>query len=169
MRARFSCSTAFVITLVKGIQSEVYDGLCVPDTESIYDLIVISQDRHVKRHGLYRLISPDNLFDPVAGSYSTRTASVSKNIPGGAVQRITVFQPVIRNLKLKTILDLLLEHTVTVTDTAAIGTVIQSCKRIQEAGCQTSKTAVSKSRIRSDLNYIKIKTQFLQSFSYLSP
>ena len=84
-------------------------------------------------------------------------------------KRITIFQPVIRNLKLETILDLLLEHTVTVTDTAAIGTVIQSCKRIQEAGCQTSKTAVSKSRIRLLIfNYIEIKTQFLKSFLYLA-
>ena len=46
-----------VITLVKRIQSEVYDRLCIPDAESIYDLIVISQDRHVKRHCLYCLIS----------------------------------------------------------------------------------------------------------------
>ena len=80
---------------------------------------------------------------------------------------ISVFQPVIRNLYLISVFDLLFEHTVTITDTTSICTVVQCCKRIQKACCQTSQTTVSKCRIRFLIfNHIKIQTKLIQSIFY---
>ena len=61
---------------------------------------------------------------------------------------ISIFQPVIRYFYLISVFDLLFEHTITITDTTSICTVIQCCKRIQEACSQPSKTTISKCRIR---------------------
>ena len=82
-------------------------------------------------------------------------------------ERIAIFQPVIRYFYLISIFDLLFEHTVTITDTASICTVIQSCKRIKEACCKTSQTTVTKCRVRLLIfDHIEIKTKFIQSFFY---
>ena len=81
---------------------------------------------------------------------------------------ISIFQPVIWNFYLISVFDLLFEHTITITDTTSICTVIQCCKRIQEACSQTSKTTISKCRIRFlILDHVKIQTKFIQSFFYL--
>ena len=78
---------------------------------------------------------------------------------------ISIFQPVIWNLYLISVFDLLFEHTITITDTTSICTVIQCCKRIQEACSQTSKTTISKCRIRFLIfDHVKIQTKFIQSF-----
>ena len=46
-----------VVTFVKGIQLEVYDRFCIPDTKCVYYIIVIACDRHIIRNSLYSLIS----------------------------------------------------------------------------------------------------------------
>ena len=63
-------------------------------------------------------------------------------------ERIAVFQPVIRGFLLETVHDLLLEHTIVVTDAAAVCMVAARSKGVHEAGCQSSQTAVSECRIR---------------------
>ena len=73
--------------------------------------------------------------------------------------------PVIGNLYLITVADLLFEHTVLVTDTAAVRRISKSSQRIQKACCQTAKTAVSKSRISLlILQKVQDQSHFLESF-----
>ena len=63
-------------------------------------------------------------------------------------QRIAVLQPVIRNFHLIAVSDLLLEHTVLVTDTCAVCGIVQSCKGIQKARRKSAEAAVAQSRVR---------------------
>ncbi len=77
---------------------------------------------------------------------------------------VAVHQPVVRRLHLVAVLNLLLKHTVTVTDSAPISRISKCCKRIQEACSQTSQTAVSKSRIRFlVLQKIQVHSHLFQS------
>ena len=80
---------------------------------------------------------------------------------------VAVFQPVVGNLHLITVLNLLLEHAVTVTDTTAVCRVSQGCKRVQEAGSQSPQSAVSQRSIRLLIFHgVQIQPQLLQCFLY---
>ena len=81
---------------------------------------------------------------------------------------IPVLEPVIRHFLLEAVFNLLLEHTVAVTDTTAVGRIIQGCKGIQETGCKTAKTSVTKSCIRLlVLDQVKVESQLIQALPYL--
>ena len=70
---------------------------------------------------------------------------------------IAVHKPVVGNFFLISVLNFLLEHTIAVTDTAAVCRITQGCQRIQEASCQSSQTAISQSCIRLlILDYVQI-------------
>ena len=64
------------------------------------------------------------------------------------LERVGMIQPVVRHFFLEAVLDLLLEHTVMVADTAAVSVIAACSQRIQEAGSETAETAVAESRIR---------------------
>ena len=82
-------------------------------------------------------------------------------------ERITIHQPVIGNLYLITVADLLLEHTITITDTAAICRISQSRQGIQEACRQTTQAAVAQCCIRLlILDQVQIQSQLLHGFRY---
>ena len=142
-----------IITAVERIQLEVYDRLRIPDTKCIYHMIIVAYDWIIIRNCHNRLIIllfEMNIACLVVIFYtdiSTETHFFGI-LRSSKLKRITIFEPVIRGLYLIAIFDLLLEHTVTVTDTAAISCVSECCKGIQEAGCQTAKTAITKCRIR---------------------
>ena len=82
-------------------------------------------------------------------------------------KRIAIHQPVIGNLYLITVADLLLEHTITITDTAAVCGISKSCQGIQETCCQTSQSTVTQCCIRLlVLDQVQIQSQLFQSFRY---
>ncbi len=68
------------------------------------------------------------------------------HIMTGKFPRIKV-EPVIWNLHLVSIDDLLLEDAVSVSKSVSPGWVIQSCETIKEACSKPSKTAIAKSSI----------------------
>ena len=160
-----------IITFVERLQLEVYDWLCIPDAKGIDYIIAISNDRHVVRNSQYRLISLMNkviclCICIINNFYMTAETNLFCILRTTQFEWVTIFQPVIRNLYLITVLDFLFEHTITVTNTAAICTISQSSQGIQEACCKTSKATVSKCRVRLlILNDIQIKSQFIQSFA----
>ena len=162
-----------IITLVERVQTKVHNGLRIPDTKGIYDVVVVSQDRHIVGNRLNRLVS---LMDEAVGSCSGiifhTDISAEMYFLGifrtAQFEGVSVLQPVIRNLNLESVLDLLLEHTVMITDAASVSTVVQCRQRIQEAGCQTAETAVAQSRIRLlVLDHVQIQSQLLQSLFHL--
>ena len=76
---------------------------------------------------------------------------------------IAVFEPLVRNLDLIAILNLLLEHAIVVADAAAVRRVSESRQRIQEAGSQSSQTAVAKGSVRLlILDQVQITAQLLK-------
>ena len=118
-----------VVTLVKGIQLEVYDRLCIPDTESIYHIIVIACDRHIIRNSFYCLVSfvdksGSTLFSIIFCSYIAAEMYFLGIFRTTEFEWIAVFQPVIRYLNLVSVFDLLFEHSVMVTDSTAICSIV---------------------------------------------
>ena len=81
------------------------------------------------------------------------------------LQGISVGEPVVRHLLLIAVYDLLLEHTVMITDAAAVGGIVESRQRIQEACCQSAQTAVTQSRVGLlVLNGVDLEAQLLEGF-----
>ena len=119
-----------IITLVERVQTKVHNGLRIPDTKGVYDVVVVSQDRHIVGNRLNRLIS---LMDEAVGACSGiifhTDISAEMYFLGifrtAQFEGVSVLQPVIRNLNLESVLDLLLEHTVMITDAASVSTVVQ--------------------------------------------
>ena len=82
---------------------------------------------------------------------------------------IAFLKPCIRNLNLISVSDFLFEHTITVTDSAAICTISKCCKGVKEACCKSSQTTVSKCRIRFLIfDTVKVKSQLFESFFYFT-
>lgn len=52
-------------------------------------------------------------------------------------------QPVVGNLDLVAVDDLLFEDTITISQTIAPGRVVQACQTVEETGGQTSQTTVT--------------------------
>ena len=162
-----------VITLVEGIQLEIHDGLCIPYAKRIYHTVVVTNDGDIKGNGTNGLIV---LLDEVVAviflivfhTHITAEFYFFGILRTAKLEGVAVFQPVIRYLYLITVLDLLFKHSVTITDTTAVSRIIQGCQRIQEAGCQTAQSTVSKSSIRLlILDDVQVKTKLIQSFFYL--
>ena len=159
-----------VISLVEGIQLEALYRLCIPDSQSIYNAVAISYNREIKGN------CPDCLIILLLKAASAILITVHGNVSAEFYQLcifrsaqfkgISVFQPVIRHFYLITVLDFLLEHTIAVTDAAAVSRVSKGCQRIQETCSQSSQTAVSKGCIRLlVLHQIQIQSQLVKCLS----
>ena len=140
-----------VVAPVKGIQIKGIDRLCIPDPQCIDYIVTVADHRQVIGNGsygliavLYKVVHAVSVFNPhiTAEFYLYRVLRTSD------LKGIAVFQPVVRNLYLIAVFNLLLEHAVFIADAAAIGRISQGRQGIEEAGCQTAQTAVSKSCIR---------------------
>ena len=160
-----------VIALIKGIQLEALYGLRIPDTQGVYNAIAITDDGEIKRNRLNGLIALLGKYvSAVLIGMHTDIATEFHNfriLRSAQFERITIHQPVIGNLYLITVAYLLLEHTITITDTAAICRISQRCQGIQETCCQTSQSTVTQCCIRLlVLDQVQIQSQFFQSFRY---
>ena len=162
-----------IISSVKLIQLKICDRFCIPYTQCIYYMVTISNDRHIIWNCHNRLVILLNEYIFTCCRIFLKTDISTKAyffcvLFTAYFKRISFFQPVIRNLYLISIFDFLFEHTVTVTDSTSVCRIIQCCKRIKETCCKTSKTAVSKSRIRLLVfNHIQINIHLFQCFFYI--
>ena len=162
-----------IITSVKLIKFEVCNRFCIPYTQCIYYVIAISDDWHIIRNCHDRLIvfldkfifSCNRIFLETDISAKTYFFCV---LFTANFKWISFFQPVVRNLHLISIFDFLFEHSITVTDSTSICRIVQCCKRIKETCCKTSKTTISKSRIRLLVfNHVQINIHLFQCFFYI--
>ena len=162
-----------IISSVKLIKFKVCDRFCIPYTQCIYYMVAISNDRHIIWNCHNRLVILLNEYIFTCCRIFLKTDISTKAyffcvLFTAYFKRISFFQPVIRNLYLISIFDFLFEHTVTVTDSTSVCRIIQCCKRIKETCCKTSKTAVSKSRIRLLVfNHVQINIHLFQCFFYI--
>ena len=119
-----------IIALVKGIETEGIHSLRIPDTQGIYHIISITYYRQIagyRAHALVTLLNEMILslfiyFDVhiSAELYDLRVLRTAK------LKGVAVLQPLVRNLYLIAILDLLLEHSLTITDAAALSRISQT-------------------------------------------
>ena len=162
-----------IISSVKLIQLEICDWFCIPYTQCIYYMVTISNDRHIIWNCHNRLVILLNEYIFTCCRIFLKTDISTKAyffcvLFTANFKRISFFQPVIRNLYLISIFDFLFEHSVTVTDSTSVCRIVQCCKRIKETCCKTSKTAVSKSRIRLLVfNHVQINIHLFQCFFYI--
>src|SRR5699024_4342536 len=68
--------------------------------------------------------------------------------------RVTVFQPVVWRLFLATVNDVMLKHTVIITDTVTTPRQPSRRQRIDEASRQTSQTTVTEARVIFFINQL---------------
>ena len=162
-----------VVTLVKGIQVELSHRLGIPDSQGVYDAVIVTYDRQIIGHGQNGLIAVLHVAVP-AQLLVILDADIAAEFDSLGIlrtfdfERIAVSEPVIGQLNLLAVYDGLLEHTVFVTDTAAVSRIVEGGQGLQEAGCQTAKAAVSQTCIRLlILNLVDINAEFLKNLSYL--
>ncbi len=123
-------NSLLIVTLVEGIKLEALYRLCIPDTKGVYNSVSIADNRQIIRNSLNDLIafllkcSSASLIGVhiyIAAKLNLLGVLISSKLEG-----ISVLQPGVRNLNLISILDLLTEHTVFITDSAAIGHISKS-------------------------------------------
>ena len=125
---------SLIISFVKRIKLETFYRLRIPDTERIYDPVAVTDNGHIIRNRLNRLIS---FLNKIA---SAVFVDINVNISAefyffcvfrpSQFERIAVGKPYVRHFHLISVPDLLFEHTVTVTDPAAVSGVSQSSEGI---------------------------------------
>ena len=160
-----------VVSLIEGVQTEGIHRLGIPDTQGVYHVISIAYDGQVigdRAHALVSLLHEMSLALFIHLYVHISAEFDDLRVLGAAqLKGIAVFQPVVGNLDLIALLNLLLEHTVMVADSAAVGRIAQGSQRIQETGCQSSQTAVSKSCVGLLIfDQVQVAAQLLQSFLY---
>ena len=143
------------------IQLKGIDRLCIPDPKTVDHVVAITHDRQIHRYSQYRLIPFLNKVVFAAFVLNPHIAAELDRLcvlRAAQLKGIAVLQPHIRHFHLIAILNFLFEHPVAVTDAAAVRRISKCCQRGQKAGCQTSQTAVAKSRIRLLIfDYIQIQ------------
>ena len=126
-------NSLLIITLVEGVKMEIIDRLCIPYTQGVDDVVVVAEHRNIIRDRTYRLVAFLNEIillvllivlhtDIATEFYDLRILRAAQ------LKRVAILKPVIRYFYLITILDFLFEHTVTVTDTAAVCGISKRCK-----------------------------------------
>ena len=159
-----------VITAVKRVQMEVRNCFRIPDSQCIDYMISVSDNRHIIRYSKNRAVVFLNEIVPfrhrvVFDSYISSETDFFCVLITANLKRVAVLEPVVRYFHLISVLDFLLEHAVTVTDSAAVGRIPQCRKGIKKAGRKSSETTISKSRIRFLILYrIQIDSHLIQRF-----
>ena len=161
-----------VIAFVEEFQIQFILRPCFPQTQCIYGVIAIADNRIVIRHSDNRLII--FLYETVFSVAFGHSANIAAEFDFYSVfisldaPRVAVFQPVIGRFHLITVFDFLFKNTIVVADTAAISRQLQCGQGIQETCSQTPQTAVTQTRIGFRVLYhIVINAKFFQNFSDL--
>ncbi len=131
-----------VVALIEFTEVNFATGLGIPQAQRVGRVGVVARDDLVISHG-------QDLFgfDPAAlFAFLLNTAAKADFIAGVValeLPRVAVLQPVVRGLFLPSIDDVLFKHAVIVANTVATSRQGERCQRIEEAGRQAAKTAVT--------------------------
>ena len=160
-----------VIALVELVELEIVNCLGIPDAERVNEMIVVADDRELVGNGHNSLAVL--LYEALAAlrvlSHANVAAETDQLCIIGVLhlEGIAVLEPVIGNLDLEAVIDLLLEHTVLVADSAADRRITERRERIEEARGQTSETAVAERCIGLFVLYgIKVKAVLVEHFGH---
>ena len=162
---------AVVFHVVKKLKIKAVWRRSLPETQCVYSFCTVTDDRHIIRSSCNLLC----IFYIKAWLtvWSFSVADVSAKLYGNSkvrtfdFPRVAVGKPVIRIFNLVAVFYALFKHTIFVADSIAVSRIIQSCKRIEEAGSKTTKTTVSKTCIRLFVfDHIKVNVHFIKNFFY---
>ena len=116
-----------IIPFIKGIQLEALYRLCIPDTKRVNNTVAIAHNGKIIGNRPYALVSLLNKMVSAVFIYSHIYITAKFYFLGifrsSQFKRISIRKPVIRNLYLITVPDLLFEHTVTITNATAISSI----------------------------------------------
>ena len=135
-----------IVPFVEGLQIQSILGFCFPQTQCVYGVVTIADDRIVIGDGcnglevfMYHFVAAFVVSHCayIAAEFYFYGIFISLDAPG-----IAVFQPVIGCFHLIAVFDTLFENAVVVADTAAICRQRQCRQGFQEAGSQTAQTTV---------------------------
>ena len=132
-----------VISSVKLIKLEVRDRLGIPHAQCVDYVVAVTNDRHIIRDRQNRLVVllDKFVFSRLRVFLKTDISSETYFLCilfSAELEGVSFLEPVIRNLHLIAVLDLLLEHSIAVADAAAVCRIIQCCEGIQEACGESS-------------------------------
>ena len=157
-----------IIALVKRIQTKTIHWLCIPDSKRIDNTISISYNWKViwnRLDGLIIFLIPNQSSILFSTCYIAAKFNHFCVFWTTQLKRVAIPKPIIWNFTLKTITNLLLKHTITITNTTTICRVSQRRKRVKKTCGKTSQSAVSKRCIRLlVLNHIDVKSKLLKCF-----
>ena len=149
------------------IIGEILICLSIPKTQGIYSAVLIANNRYIIRHCSYLSVIIVNstggtIIVNMHISLAAKTNLYSlvrlTELPGKAIA-----QPVIWNLNLLAINNLLLKKAILIADTAAMSSQAQRSHGINEAGCQTAQAAITQTCIWLFLiKVMNIQIQILQ-------
>ena len=164
------CLLAHLLLGQAAIIREITVHLCIPQAQGVHGLVMVAHDRHIighshDRHGIlmHQLQGAvlHFLHVGIAVEFDIHSLVCLAVLPGKAV-----LQPVVRDLHLVAVNELLLEQTVLIADAAAAARQTVRRQGVNEAGSQTAQAAVAKARIRlllKELRQLQLEI-FLQDF-----
>ena len=152
------------------VVGEVAVDLCIPEAKCVDRVVVITDDRHVVRHSHDRhRILVDELEAAIRHLLHVGIA-VELDIDGlirlAVLPGKAVLEPVVRDLDLVALDDLLLEQAVLVADAAAVARQAVCCHRVDEAGGKAAEAAVAEACVwlfieRLDETEVEVLQDFL--------
>ena len=142
---------ADIVAAREGVHVEALRHAGTPERELVDGRRVIAGDVQIVRHGDDGLIAGLGRLELVAVHplvHLSAEANLYSIVLAGMQPHIAHFEPVVRELHLPAVYDLLTEDAKFIADGETGYRIIQAGRRIHIAGGQTAQTAVAKSGIR---------------------
>ena len=154
------------MTVVEVAQVNALRGAGAPQAQTVDGGGVIAHQRHVVGNSLDRVVA-DVTEHRAAVLVAHFNVTVEVHLAGilhyGHFPHVAVAQPVVRQLDLLTVHNLLAEQTVFIADGAAHRGQVKGRQRVHEARCQTAQTAVAQRGFRLFLKHlVHVDVQFVQ-------
>ena len=146
---------------IEVVEIERIGGLGSPEPERIDAIVAIAGNRNVERHGEH-VMRVDPAVPGSSGAVHVLLGSAAETNPLGQLDasdfpRETVVEPVVGLFHLPAVLDCLTEHPVPVTDPVADDRQPQGRAAVEEAGRQTSETAIAETGVVLGFEHIGIR------------
>ena len=155
-----------IVAVVEVAQVNALRGAGAPKAQTVDGGGVIAHQRHVVGNSLDRVVA-DVTEHRAAVLVAHFNVTVEVHLAGvlhyGHFPHVAVAQPVVRQLDLLTVHNLLAEQTVFIADGATHRGQVKGRQRVHEARCQTAQTAVAQRGFRLFLKHlVHVDVQFVQ-------
>ena len=140
-----------VVTVVEVSEAEFVGALGAPKAEVVHRVVAVARNRRIVResdHVVLRFPTVAELALFIGPrNHITAERNADRVCRACDFPRVRKTEPVIRKFFLLAVLDLLVEHTVFVTDAHTHSREFERCHGVEEAGSQTAETTVTEASI----------------------